>query len=698
MRRTLTVVTVLALLAGACTGDDDSSTTTTTPATPTTTGDVVDPRPISLRAVAPFATFAEIPLLGDDPPYAGPATPTSLDGVLWAEMVPDWARDHLAANGFVVTETQMAQFHEAYANVELRSRQPLFITTDAAYHYWHLAFSKALRDTEQLVLLPILEEFAVRFETRAAATAQALAGTSLAAEADRVVAFAELLVAVLELSDGPFSPEVEAELDLVRAHLDFAHSPTTGAAVDYSLFGPRGHYTRTPELTRYFLAMSSLGLTAFRLSDEGQMRTGLVLAQVVTEDAELTRMWTQVYEPTAFLVGLADDFTPAELVASADSADPDWRDEPDVVDSAFVAATVAELRALRDVAIDPEQASMRVMGARFTLDSFILDQMGHPNVENRLDPSPLDVAATFGSRWAYQRQVEAGVAANFPDYVGQVETMTDLVSGRGIADWAGTVYDAWLYAIQPMWSPHGAAYPDFMRTDAWTAKAHNTGLASYAELKHDTLLYAKQAFAQGETDPPPPLNPRHWVEPAPVVYARLAAVAGLMRDGLGSRDLLADDVDEILVTLIDMYERFERLARDELASVAISAEDNTWLETISPRFELLWLLAGEDLDSSGAITGGFAQSPNDMAALIADIMSNPSEALEVATGYIDTIYVLVPNDEGVFQVARGAVFSYYEFWVPRGDRLTDEEWREMLVAGTQPDRPAWSSAFVVAAP
>jgi hypothetical protein len=57
---------------------------------------------------------------------------------------------------------------------------------------------------------------------------------------------------------------------------------------------------------------------------------------------------------------------------------------------------------------------MRVMGARFVLDSFILDQLVFPNVTDgagggRLEASVLDVAAAFGSEWAYDLQREAGV-------------------------------------------------------------------------------------------------------------------------------------------------------------------------------------------------------------------------------------------------------------------------------------------------
>jgi hypothetical protein len=451
--------------------------------------------------------------------------------------------------------------------------------------------------------------------------------------------------------------------------------------------------------------MSLLGQTSFLISDPEQTSTALILSRALAEDDQLEEAWTDLYEPTAFLVGLADDFTPLEMAEAADVVNSSWRSNPQVIDDTFAASVASELAARREVAIDPERASVRVMGARFVLDSYVLDQLVFPSVAayddgvamGRFEGSVLDVAAAFGSDWAYQRLVEAGVPADYPEYDPQLSAMRGEVSGRAMDSWAGTIYDAWLYSLQPMWSSHGTAYPEFMRTDAWAAKAHNTGFGSYTELKHDTILYAKQAFAEGET-PQPPAEPRHWVEPHPVVYARLAAMAELMARGLGARDLLADDVAAVLEMLAEMYQRFERLALDELAGLAISREDNLWLETMGARFELLWLLTAEDIDPSDAQTGGFTESPNDIAAVIADIMSNPTSALEIGTGHIDQIYVLVPNDDGDFQVARGGVYSFYEFWVPRERRLTDEEWRQMLSRGEQPDRPGWAGDFVVGLP
>ena len=65
--------------------------------------------------------------------------------------------------------------------------------------------------------------------------------------------------------------------------------------------------------------------------------------------------------------------------------------------------------------------------------------------------------------------------------------------------------------------------------------------------------------------------------------------------------------------------------------------------------------------------------------------------VETATGYVDQMLVLVPDDKGRFHVALGGVYSYYEFHQPVSDRLTDEAWRSMLASGEVPARPDWIS-------
>jgi hypothetical protein len=317
----------------------------------------------------------------------------------------------------------------------------------------------------------------------------------------------------------------------------------------------------------------------------------------------------------------------------------------------------------------------------------------------------------MGSDIALSVQREAEEPA-YLHYEQQMEAMQKLLADRTIDDWAATVYDAWLYALQPKWIENGSAFPEFMRSEAWTAKDIMTGFGAYTELKHDTILYAKQAvLAEGGGDWIED-EPRHWVEPDPVAFRRIALVARMLRDGLATRDLLTAEQAALLNDLLASVDRLGDIAADELAGNPISDRDNEWLEAIASTMEALWL-ASSDIDP----TTGMPSSMDTMDALIADIARTTYFYLELGTGYIDTILVLVPNDQGRFQIAEGGVYSYYEFWRPYNEgRLTDEEWRDLLGTRWQPSstevpnrlepvtfdhpgggkrtRPAWQGLFL----
>lgn len=699
MRRWLVLGSLLVLgaltalvVARWVSGDRHEAGPTTSTTQPTTTvGLAFAASPVR------FATFATVPLLRPDaPPYAGPSTPHSLEGV---QAVPEvlqglrgpGASKALEQRGFVVVPADLRLFHSAYEG-NVYEGWPVFVTTDVAYHEWHQVFDKILRSLEQQVLLPKLKTLVGGLLEAAHAQTVGVAGTPVEAAASRVEQLLQVAATELGLPVS-LGPLAEQERVLVDAHsASWEISPLTGTKLDYSLLTPRGHYTRTASLRRYFVAMSVLGQSAFCLPGTKDCtglepaRLAILASRVLAGNADLVALWRDIYEPTAFLVGLADDYTPLEVADAAEAATPTGlRDASVFADDSAVRNVARALVATRPVRIDPERASVRLMGTRFVVDSFVLDQLVAPNVTGRLVPSALDLAAAFGSDFAYGVLKQLGVTT-FPHYDTQLEAMRQAVATRPAQDWGSTVYDAWLHGLEPMFVPHGTAFPDFMRTDAWTAKAHQTGFGSYAELKHDTILYAKQVFAEGEGPTGIPAR-RNWVEPEPVAFARLAAVADLMRRGLDQRGLLTTAQAGLLRTVIDLDRFLERIARDELAGKPISKADNERLTYLGGELEaLLWRTS--DLSPGGIPTDV------DQDALVADIASSPKSVLEVGTGRIDRIYVLVPDDSGRFQVAAGGVYSYYEFTTPPGERLTDEAWRGLLGTGKAPERPAWEEAFL----
>ncbi|TET49321.1 MAG: DUF3160 domain-containing protein, partial [Anaerolineales bacterium] len=57
--------------------------------------------------------------------------------------------------------------------------------------------------------------------------------------------------------------------------------------------------------------------------------------------------------------------------------------------------------------------------------------------------------------------------------------------------------------------------------------------------------------------------------------------------------------------------------------------------------------------------------------------------------------VIGPDGEGGLHIAKGGVFSYYEFAREMQlGRLTDEEWYDILDTDKVPDQPAWTEAFI----
>lgn len=691
----LTLATLLSLAAAGCNGKESAPPPTTGP----------EPPAALTLAASPvrFATFAPVSLLDPaTPPYAGPAAPASLEDVQVAASLREalgrpGVSEALEQQGFAVVPADFRLFHFAYQG-NVYEGWPVFVTTDVAYHEWHLLFDKLLRSLEQEVLLPKLETLVAGLVEAAHAQTLEVAGQPVEDAAARVEQLFQVAAAELGLpvTLGPLARQEQALIDAHSAADE--RSPVTGAKLDYSLFTPRGHYTRNADLKRYFVAMSVLGQSAFCLPgttgcrDLESARLAILASRVLAGNPDLVALWRELYEPTAFLVGLADDYTPLEVAAAAREAAPGGLDDAAAFAAdATVSDVVAALAAARPVLISPDRAAIRFMGTRFVLDSFVLDQLLSPHVgteaKQRLLPSALDLAAAFGSEFAYGVLEQLG-ETDYANYDAQLDALRQAIAARPAADWGSTVYDAWLHALEPMFGTREEAFPGFMRTEAWTAKAHQTGLGSYAELKHDTILYAKQAVAEGGEDVEIPPR-RNWVEPEPVTFARLAGAADLLRRGLAERGLLTGEQAGLLRSGVDLFRFLERIARDELAGAPISKRDNDRLMYIGGELESLYWRTSDRFASDAA------PEADEDAAIVADIASGPKGILEVGTGRTDRIYVLVPDDDGGFQVAVGGVYSYYEFTSPPGERLDDAAWRILLDTGKAPARPAWEEAFLV---
>jgi len=254
-----------------------------------------------------------------------------------------------------------------------------------------------------------------------------------------------------------------------------------------------------------------------------------------------------------------------------------------------------------------------------------------------------------------------------------------------------------------------------MQTDAWEDFTLNSALASWSQLRHDTILYVKQSYtpyadvviSDNDHDEDVVYEPKYYayVEPVPALFDRAAQLTTMTLDGFTELGLITNGMYSALTNGKAMMEKVRDLSIAQLQTGVLSESDALYLMNMGNRFtdrirelaKIVTVVEGEECSSCSIQTwfeGDGANDPFD-ARLVADVHSDPnlSKVLETATGPIDLIIVVRKMDNGSLGVAIGPVFSYREFSWPITNRLTDEEWQTMIKSDTPKFVPKWTGSF-----
>ncbi len=160
-------------------------------------------------------SFADYPAVTVKLPDRSPAKltlPVDVNSLtnLAALEVSDQQRSLLAKNGFAVAAPkpgEYREFYQVYEAFRYADTQPLFVTTDAIFHVYHLIFDKMLRDLEREQFSPTLGELTSSMLAASLDQLQSLAGTPLEEPARRNVAFFAVAAQLLGLPE-PVPAEV----------------------------------------------------------------------------------------------------------------------------------------------------------------------------------------------------------------------------------------------------------------------------------------------------------------------------------------------------------------------------------------------------------------------------------------------------------------------------------------------------------
>lgn len=510
---------------------------------------------------------------------------------------------------------------------------------------------------------------------------------------------------------------LEKEITLILAAEGFATSPLFGQyakdkPADYSQFKPRSHYTKSDALGGYFRAMMFLGRNGYELKDAGigdaQLAT-LVMARTTAKGASPLVPWKELMEITGFFAGQSDDITYPEF--------RDWLgttlDHPTVdVDEALadgttvkLTANLGQLRAPQIVSSahtdtktspDADPKAFRVFGQRFTWDARVLDRLtrGAPDDMPTL-PTATMIPAAFGD--AHSEKVSrdfltaipekgAAYAAEFTKRLPDIRKELDGVKDE---EWFSSMAAKQLHVISMLARPRNENFPAYMKSEAFKGKNIASMLGSYTQLKHDTVLYAKQNYAEmgdGEEEGTPPPVPHGLVQPDVAFWREMERLSAFAADGFARHQLLPDANEE--------FSRFRNFAKAIKGFREIAEKDVAG----APLTEKDWeLIRTTDFSEMGRpILPNDEPKPGEgKSALVTDVLTDAAagQVLQEALGRPYVMLALAGGRHGN-RVLVGLAYNYYEFARPIKDgRLTDEEWQAKIYIPTPklPEKAAWQT-------
>jgi hypothetical protein len=682
-------------------------------------------------------------------------------------------------NGMVVSgQWGSHSFVDAYYEI-FKHDEPVFITADSILHAWHLTYVEMLSELEDFYFSPRLSEFL--FNTHKALP-------QLASELDPAV-FADslndvdyfLAVATSLLVGGDLAGELGASSAEVKETLNAIRDKQVGPFsifgrqgpnewMDFSQFTPRGHYASSRSLSRYFQAAMWCGRVDFRVagpeeySSPRELGSALILNELAKRSGALD-IWTQLDEILQVFVGVSDSMGFAQL---------------DRLQATFELPSLQEIESLSEletlqrtiengdfgdqqILSHPFVAthsgppltlprSFAVFGQKFVMDSWALSNLvfdrllwDGKKVSRRL-PSALDVAFTvFGNRNAADLladRIQRSDGVPFRDgYPVQhhLAALHEVFGRMPEGSWNQSIYTGWLGVLRELSTPadvFGGHVPQAFRTKAWANRVMNTQLGSWTELRHDTVLYAKQSST------PPVLCsfPYSYLEPSLGFWDAMQSLAARTRMQLESMDrsggvtAFHDMFGPISTTLriltsnqIKHLQTFESTLK-KLRGIAAKQQQGLDLDRAEELFladmvEIMLDYVGERTYSGwypklyyhpSYTTSGenFPGSPgydvhagDKWDALVTDVhtdypdqqIGDPGTILMQGVGNVGMMFVAIDCEDDGTRHYSGPVYTHYEFTSGEGkfERMTDEQWKRKVKGNNVPSLPEWTEDFFV---
>ncbi|MCK5598331.1 DUF3160 domain-containing protein [bacterium] len=595
--------------------------------------------------------------------------------------------------GWAIVEGYEPDLEKFYRNLRNR-KTPILITSDAVTHIFHVLFDKSLQRKETNEFIPALSELLK-------STIRTVEKHEYHSQLSRDGL--ELLISYLKVSyallNGPSSivlnNKEKSELKLITGASGFEESHLFKYNEDYSQYKPRGHYTRTQELKNYFKAMMYMGRMTFLAQNNKvseaelnrQTAAAIILTVNVVGNTVLNEKWHQIFDPISFLIGRSDDLILIHYDALrfqhpgvngfnslSESEIVNFRNGVAKLPAPMIYSGLGDLSA-ENTAEGEENLKatigLRFFGQRFVLDSYLFSRLVFPWVDKYEGKSPapftlsggvrgmprgLDLLNVLGFDYAASVLSLTG-DSNYEGYDEMMDKMRKVFSSMKEDEWYSTVYTGWIHTLS-------ALLDNIPKNKKWEKRLARSFLGSWAELRHDTILYVKQSYTMKATS----FRPR----PGP----RKNFLAGFPENNVEfwTRFLkLTDMAGGFFNDDYDMHEKFIILSKMSSRMLEILENKGVLSENDGEYFYKFPDLIGRIFKNIDEKTK--------KAVLIADVHTDGNSSMVLEEG-VGGFSILISVEKAGEKVAfAGPVFNYYEFKMPMDKRLTDEEFEVLLNSG-----------------
>jgi len=616
----------------------------------------------------------------------------------------------LAEEGFAIVPSNTSQLFHIYERNDY-SAFPNFVTTDLYLQLYHLYIDCMLRELEEYRLLPLMTEYSKDMMDAMLAIihnadiddheTKRIAGRNL--QFFRVAHHlftGKPIDSSYTTEKAEFDKCLKAENNRSSMLMDYMGE----VSFPYSLFRARGHYTRSDGLKRYFHGMMWLQTATMGLNYETEVKQAVQMAFAMKLFKNIRKKYDKIDKLITMLMGQHDNLSLLQVITEVDKTgmpmDELLNDDKEIAKLTKVLNEIGNKQTrIRPKFEKTSHNKINVMPQRYQPDAEVLQEMVDydSKITKRGVPKGIDVMAAMGVTAAEQILKEEKT-----EWKQLLPTLDKMKKRMEEIDWSETTATQWMETLKVLTTGTDNQSPYFMQNPNWSKKDLNAALASWAELKHDAILYAKQPMGAecggGENVPEPVV--KGYVEPNVKFWKKASELLENTAKVLKDQDMMTEKIEGTTERLRDEVSFLLRVSEKELDGKVLTDEEYDQISYIGATFENISLdllrMPDQNLWNWTDIEGADRK-----VSLVADVYTanadnNKNKAiLFEAVGDADEIYVVVEIG-GYLYLTRGAVLSYREFIQPIDQpRLTDEEWQKQLENNPRKGVPEWMKSIMI---